>query len=364
MIKTKNILKKITSGTLVASLALGSLAAVDTYYQIDTVKAASLVAVDNGTSGDQTIKGAQNMGTLDNSGNTTYWFAGNGFYGMNRSTAGFGESYDPSDWLLVDTDAMWGGKYLYSQFGDNGAQNGVGYSDSTPNYYQKILTYGEGLWALNKDAWFTGKEQSAVGTATVSTSNENYRTYEKVGKYSQYNYETAATSAEAIANYVKGGGSLAVTQAKLWYDSDRNEYVNGCYQNATNTTSQTNSTSAVGYPDSSNSLNDSNMGIGSSNVYTVTDAHLYAPSYNELESNNSAVAKIVDNMNGYQSNGAISKDTGDFIGKSSNTNWATSFADGNAAQWYNGGYNRTSLWSRSFSGLRMDDASLGAWCQR
>lgn len=360
-LKTKNILKKLTSGTLVASLALGSIAALDSYYQIDTVKAASLVAVDNGTSGDQTIKGAQNMGALDNSGNTTYWYAGNGFYGMNRSTAGFGESYDPSDWLLVDTDAMWGGKYLYSQFGDTGVQNGTTYADSTPNYYQKILTYGEGLWALNKDAWFTGKEQSAVGTATVSTSNENYRTYEKVGKYSQYDYETAATSAEAIANYVKGGGSLAVTQAKLWYDSDRNEYVNGGYQNATNTTSQTNSTSAVGYPDSSNSLNDSNMGIGSSNVYTVTDAHLYAPSYNELESNHSAVAKIVDNMNGYQSNRAISKDTGDFIGKSSNTNWATSFADGNAAQWYNGGYNRTNLWSRSFSGLRVNNTDLGAW---
>ena len=361
MIKTKNILKKITSGTLVASLALGSLAAVDTYYQIDTVKAASLVAVDNGTSGDQTIKGAQNMGTLDNSGNTTYWFAGNGFYGLNRSTTGFGESYDASDWLLVDTDAMWGGKYLYSQFGDTGVQNGTTYADSTPNYYQKILTYGEGLWALNKDAWFTGKEQSAVGTATVSTSNENYRTYEKVGKFAQYNYETAATSAEAVANFVQGGGTLAVTQAKLWYDIDRNENVNGGYQNATNTTSQTNGTSAVGYPDSSNSLNDENMGIGSSNVYTVTGAHLYAPSYNEMESNHSAVAKIVDNMNGYQSNGAISKDTGDFIGKSSSTNWATSFAEGNATQWYNGGYNRTDLWSRSFSGLRVCGTDLDAW---
>lgn len=361
--KFKKTLKRITSASLAVTLVLGSITALDAYYQMDRVSAAALIGESNGTSGDQTIKGAQNMGNLDNSGATTYWYAGNGFYGMNRSAGGFGESYDPEDWLLVDTDAMWGGKYLYSQFGDNGTQNGYTYNaESTPNYYQKILTYGEGLWAQNKNAWFTGKEQSGVGTATVTTSDNTYRSYEKVGNYAGYNYETASTTADNIANYVGGkSNNIAVTGAKLWYDTDRSENVNGGYRAASNKTSTTNQTSNVGYLDNSNSLNDQNLGVGSSNVYSIQDAHMYAPSYNEFEENHAVAAKINDNMNGYQSAKAFSKTVGDYIGISSSTKYPSPFAEGNNANWLTGGGARTHLWSRSFSGLRVNSSSLGAW---
>ena len=298
--KSKRFLRRATSFSLAGLMLASAFVGTDIYYNYGPkVYAAELVGASNGTSGDQTIKGAQNLGKIDNSSNTTYWYAGNAFYGMVREGTEFGENYDPSDWLLVDTDAMWGGNYLYSTWGNAYRSDGSDlytYSDDQANnnyYFQKILTYGERLWSQYGTSWFTGQEAGAVGTADVTTTNNSYRTYEKyvsgaTNDIGNYNYWIGATTADAIAS-----GNYTVDKVKKWYETgstDTTKY--GTLSAAQNAATYINATNNYINSSNYNGITEASLGVKSSNIYSVLGAHLYAPSVGELESNET-VYKIV-----------------------------------------------------------------------
>ena len=352
---------------MLATAFLGS----ELYYNTgEKAYAAEFVGASNGSTGNQTIKGSQNMGTIDNSGATTYWFAGNAFYGMVRSGVEFGEDYDTSDWLLVDTDAMWGGEYLFSTWGNayraDGSDlyttsedaNAGGVADVNKVYYQKILTYGERLWSNYGSTWFTGKESSAVGTATVTTTNNSYRTFEDyIGGASSvgtYNYWIGAATADSIAN------SYTITHVKKWYETgstDTTKY--GTLTTPQDATTYENATTNYISSSNYNGITEDMLGVKSSNIYSIVGAHLYAPSVGELEANENVYKKIVTNV--YADYTAETNETGNW---GPNGGWfsaATTTATANPAGhlWDR---TRTSLWSRSFSGLRMGDSGFGAWC--
>lgn len=364
--KSKRFLRRATSFSLAGLMLASAFVGTDIYYNYGPkVYAAELVGASNGTSGDQTIKGAQNLGKIDNSANTTYWYAGNAFYGMVREGTEFGENYDPSDWLLVDTDAMWGGNYLYSTWGNAYRSDGSDlytYSDDQANnnyYFQKILTYGERLWSQYGTSWFTGQEAGAVGTADVTTTNNSYRTYEKyvsgaTNDIGNYNYWIGATTADAIAS-----GNYTVDKVKKWYETgstDTTKY--GTLSAAQNAATYINATNNYINSSNYNGITEASLGVKSSNIYSVLGAHLYAPSVGELESNETVYKKIVQNLrNDYT---AETTDTG---GWAPNGGWysaAKSKANANpsAHLWDR---TRTNLWSRSCSGLRVNGGYLGAW---
>ena len=364
--KSKRFLRRATSFSLAGLMLASAFVGTDIYYNYGSkVYAAELVGASNGTSGDQTIKGAQNLGKIDNSANTTYWYAGNAFYGMVREGTEFGENYDPSDWLLVDTDAMWGGNYLYSTWGNAYRSDGSDlytYSDDQANnnyYFQKILTYGERLWSQYGTSWFTGQEAGAVGTADVTTTNNSYRTYEKyvsgaTNDIGNYNYWIGATTADAIAS-----GNYTVDKVKKWYETgstDTTKY--GTLSAAQNAATYINATNNYINSSNYNGITEASLGVKSSNIYSVLGAHLYAPSVGELESNETVYKKIVQNLrNDYT---AETTDTG---GWAPNGGWysaAKSKANANpsAHLWDR---TRTHLWSRSFSGLHVNSGNLGAW---
>lgn len=352
--------KQITAFILIGCIMATAFIGTDIYYNIgDKAYAAELVGTSNGTSGDQTIKGAQNMGTIDNSSNTTYWFAGNAFYGMNRGSIEFGESYDTSDWLLVDTDAMWGGNYLYSTWGNGYNASGSDlytYSNDTENnfyYYQKILSYGEALWAANASTWFTGEEANAVGTATVTTTNSEYRTYEDyisgtTTSNNTYNYWLGAANATDIAN-----GNYSITSVKKWYESsskDTTKYLT--LTAAQDATVYENSAAQYYTTYNFQGFNDGNLNVKSSNIYTIIGAHLYAPSVTELQSNESVYKKIIKNVKA------------DYLTTVASTGYPSAAStavssDPITANFYD--RSRTDLWSRSFAGLRMGNSYFGAW---
>jgi len=364
-------LKRATSISLVVCMLCSALVGIDIYYNSGSEAfAAELVGISNGTSGDQTIKGAQNLGTLDNSTGTTYWYAGNAFYGMNRNGIEFGEDYDTTDWLLVDTDAMWGGEYLYSTWGsayradgsdlyttsEDAAAGGV--ADVNKVYYQKILTYGERLWSQYSSSWFTGKEASAVGTATVTTTNNSYRTFEDyVGGASSvgtYNYWIGATTADNIA-----ANNYSISNVKKWYETgstDTTKY--GTLNAAQTATTIENSVDDYINTSTYNGITEDELGVKSSNIYSIIGAHLYAPSVTELQANEAVYKKIITNVHADYT--AETNETG---GWGPNGGWfsaSKSTAKGNiTAHLYD--RTRTDLWSRSFSGLRMCDSGFDAW---
>lgn len=364
-------LKRATSISLVVCMLCSALVGIDIYYNSGSEAfAAELVGTSNGTSGDQTIKGAQNLGTLDNSTGTTYWYAGNAFYGMNRNGIEFGEDYDTSDWLLVDTDAMWGGEYLFSTWGsayradgsdlytvsEDAATGGV--ADVNKVYYQKILTYGERLWSQYGSTWFTGKEASAVGTATVTTTNNSYRTFEDyVGGASSvgtYNYWIGATTADNIA-----ANNYSISHVKKWYETgstDTTKY--GTLNEAQTATTIENSVDDYINTSTYNGITEDELGVKSSNIYSIIGAHLYAPSVTELQANETVYKQIIKNV--YADYTAETNETGNW---GPNGGWfsaAKSTATANPAGhlWDR---TRTVLWSRSFSGLRVHNSYFFAW---
>ena len=369
--KVFKFFRQITSTALIVTLLVASFIGTDLYYNYggSTAFAAELVGTSNGSSGNQTIKGAQNMGTLDNSTGTTYWYAGNAFYGMNRNGTEFGENYDTKDWLLVDTDAMWGGEYLYSTWGNayradgsdlyTSSEDATSLGDVNKVYYQKILTYGERLWTQYGSSWFTGKEAGAVGTATVTTTNNSYRTFEDyvggaTNDIGNYNYWIGATTSSNIAN-----NSYTISNVKKWYETgstDTTKY-------GTLTTPQTATTinnSVTSYINSSNynGITEDELGVKSSNIYSILDAHLYAPSVTELQANETVYKQIIKNV--YADYSAETNETGAW---GPNGGWfsaAKSTATANPAGHL---YDRTraNLWSRSFSGLRMNYSSFDSW---
>lgn len=365
--KSRRFLRRATSFSLAGLVLVTAFMGTDMYYNYGPeVYAAELVGASNGTSGDQTVKGAQNLGNLDNSANTTYWYAGNAFYGMVREGTEFGENYDSSDWLLVDTDAMWDGNYLYSTWGNaywsDGSDLYTCSSDPENNnyYFQKILTYGERLWSQYGSSWFTGQEAAAVGTADVTTTNNSYRTFENyvsgaTNDIGNYNYWIGATTADDIAS-----GNYTIDRVKKWYETgstDTTKY--GTLSAAQNATTYANATNNYISTNNYNGITEASLGVKSSNIYSVLGAHLYAPSVGELESNETVYKKIVQNLRDDYT--AETTDTG---GWAPNGGWfsaAKSTATVNPAGhlWDR---TRTSLWSRSFSGLRVDNGYLGAWC--
>lgn len=364
--KSKRFLRRATSFSLAGLMLASAFVGTDIYYNYGPkVYAAELVGASNGTSGDQTIKGAQNLGKIDNSANTTYWYAGNAFYGMVRKGTEFGENYDPSDWLLVDTDAMWGGNYLYSTWGNAYRSDGSDlytYSDDQANnnyYFQKILTYGERLWSQYGTSWFTGQEAGAVGTADVTTTNNSYRTYEKyvsgaTNDIGNDNYLIGATTADDIAS-----GNYTVDKVKKSYETgstDTTKY--GTLSAAQNAATYTNATNNYINSSNYNGIPEASLGVKSSNIYSVLGAHLYAPSVGELESNETVYKKIVQNLrNDYTA------ETTETDGWAPNGGWYSAAkskvnATPSAHLWDR---TRTDLWSRSFSGLHVDSGNLGAW---
>jgi len=364
------LFRKTTAFSLVVALLVSMLVGAGTTTAYAASKTVKFVSSSNGTTGNQTIKGPQNMGTLDSTAATTYWYAGNGFYGMKRNAVEFGEKYDASDWLLVDTDAMWGGEYLFSTWGNAYKEDGsdlytvsddataIGQTNTV--YYQKILTYGERLWSEYGNTWFTGKEAEAVGTATVTTTNNSYRTFEDyvsgtTTSNNSYSYWVGAATADDIAS-----GNYEITTVKKWYESGSTDTTK--YLPLTAPIAATTYENAVkDYIGSSlyNGITEDELDVKGSNIYAILDAHLYAPSVSELEANEKVYKKIIKNV--YADYTAEANNTGGWgpnggwfsAGKSSPTVYNPT------AHLYD--LTRTDLWSRSFSGLHVYDTALDAW---
>ena len=368
--KIHGLLRQITSFSLVSALLATAFISTDIYYGYGPkVYAAELVGTSNGTSGNQTVKGSQNMGNLDNSTATTYWYAGNAFYGMERQGTEFGEDFDASDWLLVDTDAMWGGNYLFSTWGNAYRADGSDLytvsddatttGDVNKTYYQKILTYGERLWSQYSSSWFTGKEASAVGTATVTTTNNSYRTFEDyVGgattDIGNYNYWISATTSDNIAK-----NNYQISNVKKWYETDSTDTTKyGTLASPQAATTYSNGVTSYINSSNYNGITEDELGVKSSNIYSILDAHLYAPSVTELQANETVYKQIIKNV--YADYTAETTDTGAW---GPNGGWfsaATSTAMANpAGHLYD--RTRTGLWSRSFGGLRMVDSNFDSW---
>lgn len=359
--KLKRFLRRATSFSLVGLMLASAFVGTDIYYNYGPkVYAAELVGASNGTSGDQTIKGAQNLGKIDNSANTTYWYAGNAFYGMVREGTEFGENYDPSDWLLVDTDAMWDGNYLYSTWGNayrsDGSDLYTNSNDQTNNnyYFQKILTYGERLWSQYGTSWFTGQEVGGVGTADVTTMNSSYSVFEKyisgtTDDLIHCDKLIGATTADDIAsgNYIID----RVKQAPADNSTNTTKYSTlDIMQNAityTNTTDNYINTSNY------NGITEASLGVKSSNIYSILGAHLYVPSVGELELNEAVRKKIAQNVSNDYTAVTTDENGGAYSAAKS-----TATANPAADLWDR---TRTHLWSRSFSGFYIGTDRFDAW---
>ncbi len=305
-----------------------------------------------------TIYNVDNLPQLNSNAGTKYWFAGNAFYGLARSGREFGESYSNNTWLLEDTDAMWDGTYLYSTWGSASATTDCftvwsatdNQASSGSYYYQKILTYGERLWNAYKSQWFNSTEQAAVGTATVTTANNEYRTYEKylagtTTSGSTYNYWLGAATAANI-----GANNYSITEVKKWYETgntDTTKYL--ALNTAANATTLDNTAdSKIG----GTGISSSSLSVKASNIYTIEGAHLYAPSYNEFTQNESVYKAIISNV--YNDYKAISS-----------TNNVVRTAGGTTTEGIGSTHvydrTRTDLWSRSFSGLHVVNTYFNAW---
>ncbi len=127
----KGIVKRIASAVFSALLLCGLLPIQSFAYAPVGSTVPGITVNGSGQSG---FIRMSNFPDLDNTAKTVYYFGGNAFYGLERNGASFGENYDPDTWLLEDTDAMWDGQYLYSQYGDTGTLDQYVYSTSAPYY--------------------------------------------------------------------------------------------------------------------------------------------------------------------------------------------------------------------------------------
>ena len=412
----KRNIRKLISTAVAAAMTLTGLS-ITPVTSFGATKALETTGVY--TAPTEAIKGAQNMGTIDNTAATTYWFGGNAFYGMKRNGIEFGEDYDTSDWLLADTDAMWNGSYLYSTWGngynnkDNDTSDLMTYSvnadtDVTAKkeknfYYQKILTYNEALYQQKVKSWLKGKEADAIGEATVTTTGGEYRTYEDhvqaasgEGDANKYNYYIGAMDVDT--NPLTAGFSYVIDYVKKWYESgqkDTTKYlpVNDGYPVLTGSAGATDQTwinkanGVVTYENRTgtyinstdyNGINEIDLGVKGSNIYSLKNAHLFSPSQTEYSGNEKVYKAIINNIR----NDATSSTTDDVdVSSSSGLYYASSSipagskgypsaAKNGKYTWGNAPRNpkgnlydrtRTDLWSRSFSGLRMNDGYFGAW---
>ncbi|MBQ9631433.1 MAG: leucine-rich repeat domain-containing protein, partial [Lachnospiraceae bacterium] len=331
----RNNWKRLLSLALSAILSTGSCLAASHWAAdpaLNHVSAAAppLVGFTSDTlSGDQTITGAQNMGELRNNGKVRYWFGNNAFYGMKRGTPPQGENYDPGSWFLVDTDAIWEDQYMYTRFAVtapsdgqvnsymNIHQNSDDYSITADrgHYYQKILTFGVKLWDEIRGG-FSEAEKSAMRPAEVTTSAE-YRSFEHPF-YSFMPRALAATSSENLKDYKIDSAKMIealedVSNAETYYGIpykyadgngavDRSNYMRIKDTNTDRLTLENavclGASEEKNYQpyDTRSKYSDSVIDVRPSNIYSVTDALLYAPSNLEFEQNKSVGKAIYQNL--------------------------------------------------------------------
>ena len=319
--KIKRFGKRLLSASLVATLVLGLVTAVDIFYEYNPVTAyAAGINLDGSEAAvDAPAWNIANIPTKDYTGNVKYWYAGNAFYALNQlSDANEALANGNLPWATgtrSDSDTNWNGwNYADWQGSLAGSYDpakkyvkkpdttiSIGKSDYSQNYITSS-DYETGYYSWYQNPALNAHTWELMDTDAIWDDEYLYDQYQDMtGTY----YTTSNYSAEIL------------TDVNGWYTSK--SWFSDAEKNAVKAANITSNASGSTYDNKSGG------------TYSVSNAHLFAPSIDEIFYNSTARTNIINNIHSDYSDN-----------KGNNT--------GSADVW-NGKYARCFLWLRSFWGV-------------
>lgn len=299
--------KRLLSSTLITALLLSGFVATDIYYNYSptTAKAATLTGKDSSVSAPSF--NAANLPTRDTTGTVSYWFAGNEFHALNQMTDGIKQTGSGTSGHLKVYSDSYGSRLVDTT---SGSQTAVKGNFTNGSQFDTFTTRSD----IDFDTVWELMDTDAVWDDQYLFAQ--YYTHASECVTSDF----APTILQTVENWYKNGFS---------YDGSKNS-------RPTITASGTSwfSTAEQSAVKSASVKTDGVSGVSttSSSTDTLSNAHLFAASIDEMYYNPVQVEEVISNLR---------KDYSDTY---NGTSW----------QWA-----RSHLWSRSFWGVHSDSNRRG-----